>query len=287
MAFDPQFLLTMPPIVTHQRYDKRDVMLYAAAVGAGHQGEDADLALICEDGLRALPAMAVVLATPGFWQMEPQYGIDWQRVLHAEQSVTWEHELPVEAEVRSELTVDAIIDKGAAKGALLYWSRHIYDEADDRLLATLRYVSFLRGDGGKGGSGDAAPVPPYPIPDRAPDRRASAQTRREQALLYRLCGDYNPLHSDPRVAHKAGLDRPILHGLCTYGFAGRMLQREVCANDSARVKRIDARFSAPVLPGDTLDLEIWNEGPGRAAYRVTARERNVVAINNGYMEFTG
>ncbi len=285
MTFDPQFLLTMPPVVTRQRYDKRDVMLYAAAVGAGHHGEEADLALICEDGLRTLPAMAVVLATPGFWQMEPQYGIDWPRVLHAEQSVTWESELPVAADVRSELTVDTIVDKGAAKGALMYWSRRIYDEADERLLATVRYVSFLRGDGGKGGSEGTAPSP-HPIPDRTPDHRTAAETRREQALIYRLCGDFNPLHSDPRVAREAGLERPILHGLCTYGFAARMLQREVCKNDPARVKRIDARFSAPVLPGDTLDLEIWNEAPGKAAFRVTARERGVTAINNGYMEFT-
>jgi acyl dehydratase len=278
---DPQFLLGLPPrIITHS-YTKRDTMLYALGVGSGQNVDNrAELPFLLESGLVALPSMAVVLAYPGFWQMEPQYGIDWRRVLHAEQSCEFHAPLPVEGEVRGELSIDAIVDKGADKGALLRAVRQIYDRSDNRLLATVRQVSYLRGDGGKGGGGAEIPALPA-VPARTPDTVISLATRPEQALIYRLSGDYNPLHADPAAARDAGFSAPILHGLCTYGFAARGILAAGCGNDAARLKSLECRFTAPVYPGDTLEVRIWMEQVGQIAYQVAVPARDAIVIDRG------
>ncbi|WP_066700553.1 MaoC/PaaZ C-terminal domain-containing protein [Sphingobium amiense] len=278
---NPDFLLNLPPrIITHS-YTRRDTMLYALGVGAGRDttGED-DLPFVFENGLRALPTMAAVLAYPGFWQMEPRYEIDWRRVLHAEQSCEFHAPLPVEGTVRGELSIDAIVDKGAEKGALLRARRLIYNEADQRLLATVRQISFLRGDGGKGGGGEAL-VPLPPVPDRTPDTKIIYAVRPEQALVYRLSGDYNPLHASPAAAHDAGFARPLLHGLCTYGFAGRAILAAACGNDPARLKVLEGRFTAPVHPGENIEVRLWQESPQDIAFQVIVPEREKIAIDNG------
>ena len=275
-------VLNMPPAITRGTYDKRDTMLYALGVGAGLEPDE--LRYVYEDGLVALPTMAVVLASSGFWQKHPQYGIDWKRILHAEQAVEFHRPLPVAGTVRGELTVERIIDKGVEKGALIYSRRLIYDDATDDLLATISQVSFARGDGGKGGSPGAQPAP-HPIPGRRPDARIAMATRPEQALIYRLSGDYNPLHADPAVAAEAGLPRPILHGLCTYGITARALIRELCGNEPAALKRLNCRFSAPVFPGETIELLVWREAPGKAAFQARVPERDVLVLNNGYAEY--
>jgi acyl dehydratase len=266
MAINPNYLLGMPPRVTHHTFARRDTMLYALGIGAGQDPADtSELNFVYEEGLKALPTMAVVLAYPGFWQREPQYGIDWKRLLHGEQSVTFHAVLPIEGEVRGELTIDKIVDKGAGKGALLYSNRRVFDAATDALLASVRQVSFLRGDGGCGGTSDDAPKP-HPIPRGSPDDSLALATRPEQALIYRLSGDYNPLHVDALVAAEAGLPRPILHGLCTYGI-------------------LDCRFSAPVFPGERIKVSIWREAKGRAAFQAQAVDRDTLVLNNGYVEF--
>lgn len=278
---DPQFLLTLPPqIITHS-YSRRDTMLYALGVGAGQGMDGADLPFLLENRLATLPTMAVVLAYPGFWQMDPRYGIDWRRVLHAEQSCEFHAPLPVEGEVRGEFSIDAIVDKGASKGALLRARRLIYDQADNRLLATVRQLSFLRGDGGQGGGG-AVIAPLAPVPNREPDRILPLMTRPEQALLYRLSGDYNPLHADPAIAREAGFPRPLLHGLCTYGFAGRAVLAAACGNEPARLKTLECRFTAPVHPGETLEVRMWHEGEGAVAFQVVVPERQKVVIDHGH-----
>lgn len=283
MTFDRERLLALPPRVTHHRFTRRDTMLYALGVGAAQQ--PGDLPFVYEENLAALPTMAVVLAYPGFWQKEPEYGIDWKRVLHAEQSVVFHAPLPVEGEVRGELTIDHIVDKGPAKGALLYSRRKIFDTADERLLASVTQVSFLRGDGGCGGP-STPPRAPHIVPDGEPDAVLVLETRPEQALVYRLSGDYNPLHADPDVAAEAGLPRPILHGLCTYGIAGRALLAALCDNRPARMRRLDCRFTAPVFPGDTLELDYWRRAGGTASYRVRVPERDALVLDNGLVEFT-
>lgn len=276
MPLDPDKLLGMEPIITRQTLTRRDTILYALGLGAD------ELGFVYEDGLAALPTMPVVLAGPGFLWRNPEYGITWQKILHGEQWLELHAPLPVEGELIGETRIDAIYDKGAAKGALLISSRTIRD-ASGTLIATVSGSSFMRGDGGFGGSSDGAPVP-HPVPDRAPDHSVTLPTAPNQAMIYRLSGDYNPLHIDPAVAQAGGFAAPILHGLCSYGIAGRAVLRALCDNDASRLKRFDVRFSAPVYPGETLRTDIWVEGPGRAAFRAVVVERDVMVLNNGYVE---
>jgi acyl dehydratase len=279
-----QELLREPARVTRHRYTKHDTMLYALGIGAGGDpGLPNELRYVYEEGLQTLPSMAAVLATPGFWQREPRYAIDWKQLLHGEQSVCFHAPLPVEGTVRSEMTVDAIYDKGVGKGALLHTSRRVIDESTGTWLASVKQVSFLRGDGGCGGS-SGAPPKPHPIPNRSPDAQIALTTRPEQALIYRLSGDYNPVHADPGVAQEAGLPGPILHGLCTYGFAVRALLKLIGSDEPARLKRVDCRFTSPVFPGDTLTIAVWREVTGRAAFRVHVPKRGALVLNNGYAE---
>ncbi len=281
MPLDYDRLMSLPPMEVRHSYTARDTILYALGVGAG--ADPQDLPYVFEEGLVALPTMAVVLAYPGFWQKEPRYGIDWRRVLHGEQAITVHAPLPVEGAVVGVLRIEAIYDKGADKGALLYSAREIHDEATGVHLATVRQGSFLRGDGGFGGTGEGAPVP-HPVPAGPPDLSIALPTRPEQALIYRLSGDDNPLHADPAVAASAGFERPILHGLCTYGVVGRALIRAL-GGPSTRLARMDARFSRPVYPGETLRTDIWRQPDGRAAFQATVVERDQVVLTNGYAQF--
>lgn len=278
MAFDPQRLLTMAPLVTHHELTKRDTMLYALGVGADQ------LVFTYEDNLAALPTMPVIMAYPGFLWREPEFEIDWQRVLHGEQSVQIHASLPVEGKLRGVTTVEALYDKGADKGSIAISQRRIFDDATGTHLATVTGSTFLRGNGGHGGS-PGSPPPPHSVPDRPADDSVILATAENLPAIYRLSGDYNPLHIDPMVAKAAGFEKPILHGLCTYGVAGRALLKGVCGNDPSRLTRMDVRFSTPVYPGETIVTEIWREGEGRAAFRSTAAERGVVVLNNGYVEF--
>lgn len=276
-GFDPQRLVAMPPIVTRQVLTPETVMLYAIGVGAQ------DLPFVYEEGLKVLPTMAVTMAYPGFVWRNPELGVDWQRLLHADTSVTIHAPLPVSGEVTGYTRFGPVFDKGAQKGAFAYHVREIFDAAGTH-LATVRNGSMLRGDGGCGSTPGEPPVP-HPMPERAPDHAIELATADNQALIYRLSGDFNPLHVDPQVAHAAGFARPILHGLCTFGVAGRALLAALCGNDPARLRRMDVRLSSPVYPGETIRTEIWEEGPGRAAFRAFVVERETLVLNNGYVEF--
>jgi acyl dehydratase len=286
MGLHYDMLMSLPPREGRQVYDKRDTMLYALGLGVGGKAahDTRHLGFVYERELQALPTMAVVLAYPGFWMADPQYGIDWRKILHAEQTLRVLGAVPVSGRMRSETTVDAIYDKGADKGALMYVLRRLYDADSEALIAELRQGVFLRGNGGFGGVASGAPAP-HPTPDRAPDLVFEAVTREEQALIYRLSGDYNPLHADPIVATQAGFGRPILHGLATYGIAGWAAVVELCEGNAARLRRLDARFSNPVFPGETLRVEIWRESGGRASLQVRAKERDAVVLKNGYAEY--
>lgn len=278
MAFDPDVLLNLPPIETRQKINPFKVMLYALGLGAS------ELAFAYEEGLKALPSMAVVMAYPGFIWRDPRFGVVWQKVLHAETSATLHAPLPVEGELVGRTTFGPILDKGAEKGAIVYQTREIHTDGGTH-VATVRNAHFLRGDGGFGGSAEGQPTP-RAIPDRAPDLIDVLATAPDQALLYRLAsGDMNPLHVDPDVAKAAGFDRPILHGMATYGIAGRALLRALANNEPARIRRLDARFSAPVFPGETIETAIWREADGQAAFRCRAVERDRIVLTNGYVEF--
>lgn len=274
MPLDYDRLMALPPWEIRAEHSKRDTMLYALGAGAGIEEDELDF--VYEPRLQALPSMAAVLVHPGFWQKEPEYGLTWQKLLHGEQWLEIHRPIPVEGSLIGEMRIEEIYDKGADKGALLLWRRQISDAATGAAIATVRGSSFLRADGGFGGSSQGAPAP-HPIPERAPDRAITLSTRPEQALIYRLSGDYNPLHADPEAARAAGFDRPILHGLCSYAVACRAIVKLCCGGDASRLRALDVRFSAPVYPGETLRVDIWDEG----AFQVAVVERGVVAIGNG------
>jgi acyl dehydratase len=286
MAIDYQRLLKRAFPVIEQRYTQRDTLLYALGVGLGMDPlEREGLRFVYERELRVLPTMAAVLGTAGFWAREPDTGIDWVRVLHGEQAMTFHRPLPPEGTVRAQTRIRAIVDKGAGKGALIYSEREGVDVATGQALFTVEQTTFARGDGGFGGP--AGPVrPPHPMPERAPEQTCDLPTLPQAALIYRLSGDYNPLHADPDVAAQAGYPRPILHGLCTLGVAGHALLKTCCGYDPARLKSMQVRFTAPVFPGETLRSEFWREG-GVVSFRARVLERDVLVLNNGRAQVAG
>ncbi len=284
MPIDAAALKNRPFAAVEQRYGVRDTMLYALGVGLGHDPLDtAALRFVYEDGLQALPTMAVVLGSPGFWAKEPGTGIDWVRLLHGEQSLELFAPLPAEGTVLGHTRVTALVDKGAGKGALMYSERDIRDKASNTLLAVSRSVSFMRGDGGfsaRGQTSDDAPPPRQATPDTPPDHVCELKTRPESALIYRLSGDHNPVHADPAVARAAGFDKPILHGLCSFGVSGHALLKTLCGWDVSRLKEIGARFSSPVYPGETLRVDMWQRGEA-VQFRTKVVERDVVVLSHG------
>jgi len=283
MPIEYDKLLAFPIPEIRQRLRWQDSALYALSLGCGQDPMDEeDLRFVAEGpAMRALPSMAVVLGYPGFWLRDPATGVDALRLVHGEQAVTLHAPLPVESEVIGRSRVTGLVDRGAGKGALLYSERVILDAVTGEALATLEQTTFLRGDGGFGGP--QGPVrQPAPEPEGAPDIVVELPTRPEAALLYRLNGDHNPLHSDPGVAAKAGFPRPILHGLATFGVVGRALLRAVCDNDPARFGRMACRFSAPVFPGETIVTEIWTR-PDGAFFRAGIPERQAKVVSNGQL----
>jgi len=268
-------------------YTRRDTMLYALGLGVGADDptDASDLKYVYEKSLVALPMQAVTLAAAPMLLADPAFGIDYKMLLHAEQTLTVHKPLPVEATVAGEFTIDEIYDKGKAKGAIMYMTRRIFDVATGDLLSTAGNVAFLRGDGGFGGKNEGAPRPRATPADRQADHSIVVNSPRNQALIYRLSGDYNPLHSDPEIAASAGFNRPILHGLCHYGMAGRALIKTLCADDPSRLLRLDTRFTSPVYPGEALRVDVWNIGPGDASFRVVASERNAIVQDFGRCEY--
>ncbi len=266
-------------------YTARDTILYALGLGAGqHPTDAAELRLTYEKDLVALPTMAAVLASPGFWMRErTDLGIDFLKLVHGEQAVTLHQALPVAATLIGRSRVARIVDKGEGKGAVMTVEKQLTNEADGSLLATVEQTLFLRGDGGfsKNGGGDEAGSPPPATPERAPDLSIDMPTRPEAALVYRLSGDINPLHVDPEVAARAGFPRPILHGLATYGVACRAIVKGCCGDDPTRLTGFRARLTSPVFPGETLRVEAWREAERQMAFRCRVLERDLVVLANG------
>lgn len=282
LNYDVVMNWSFPDVV--QAYSRRDTMLYALGLGYGHQPTDeAELRYVYEADLIAAPTYPVVLGNPGPWMTDPRTGIEWVKSLHGEQGLRVYKPLPVEGTVVGRNRVVGVIDKGEGRGALLMLERDVIDQATGEICATRTSTSFLRGDGGCG----APPMEqkkPHALPERAPDLTHDVYSRPEAALIYRLSGDYNPVHADPKVAAKAGFARPILHGLCTYGMIGRALVTTICDGDPTRLREAGGRFSAPVYPGETISVDVWKEGAGRYGFRARVAERNVVVFNNGLSE---
>ncbi|MFM2279851.1 MAG: hypothetical protein RLZZ444_2082 [Pseudomonadota bacterium] len=254
-----------------QRYTPRDAMLYAHSVLVGAMLDHPRALDFLSDtrGPSVLPSYAVDLGHPGFWLGNPDTTINAALNLHAEESFELDAPLPTEAEVIGETKIVDIVDKGASKGALVYLEKTVTEVVTGRRLALCRRTLILRGDGGYDGpSGTPRTTPAEPA--TPPDEVRIVRTRPDQALLYRLNGDSNALHLEPDVARKGGFERPILHGLCTFGIAATAALFALADGDPKRFRGFSARFSAPVYPGETLRIELWNDG----ALRVVAEERN-------------
>lgn len=263
-----------------QTLTERDTMLYALGLGLGADPMDGDdLRYVYERDLLALPTMPVVLASPGAWIRHPDLGVDYLRVVHGEQALVLHAPVPTKGNLLGRSRIVEVVDKGEGRGALVFFARDIIDTETDSLIATATATTFCRGNGGFGGPKVALPAP-HPLPDRAPDATVSHPTAPNAALIYRLSGDYNPLHADPSVAKSAGFPRPILHGLATYGIAGHALVKAACGGDPTRLRSISGRFTAPVFPGETFETDVWIDGT-EVSFRTRPRGRDVVALSNG------
>jgi len=266
------------------RYTDRETMLYALGVGFMRDPlNEAELKFVYENDLQTVPTFATVIGW-GQATLAPS-GIDYLMVVHGEQRLTLHKPLPAQAEIIADERVIGAFDKGEGKGALILVEKAIREKQSGDKLCTLLSTIFARGDGGFGGPKEGAPVP-HNLPTRTPDSVVECDTRPDQAFLYALSGDRNPLHRDPNVATQAGYARPILHGLCTYGTACRAIISSVCKYDAKKIVGFDARFSAPVYPGETIVTELWVDGQ-IVSFRCKLKERDVVVLNNGKCTLAG
>jgi acyl dehydratase len=261
---------------TRRAWTSKDALIYALGVGAGADDPLAELEFTTENTndtpQRALPTIAVVLGPLG-GAFGAIGSFNPAMLVHGEQGITLHREIPVDGELEAVSEITGIYDKG--KGAVVVTESTATLVGTGEPLFDTRMSAFIRGEGGWGG--DRGPSgTPNAAPERDPDHSVEVQTRHDQALIYRLSGDRNPLHSDPSFAAMGGFDRPILHGLCTYGFTGRALLHELCGSDPARFKGMDARFSSPVMPGERLTVKAWLDGDGSAIFQTCGQDGRIV-----------
>ena len=276
MAIDHSALMGLEFPEREFHWSERDTLLYNLSVGMGRD-MPADLPFVFERGLQAVPTQAAVVAWEDTWQ--ERTGMDITKIVHGEQRLTLHRPLPASGTVRSAFRIAACYDKGPGRGAVLLVETVLRAPGDATPLVTLLSTVFARGDGGFGGPPGRGPEP-HAVPSRAPDRTVQTEVRPEQAMYYRLTGDRNPLHVDPAFAAAAGFDRPILHGLCSWGMAAAAVVREACARDASRLAHFEARFTAPVYPGETLAFDLWFDGP-TVSLRGRVPQRGVTVLDHG------
>ena len=266
--------------VEHSISDK-DCMLYSLGIGLGENPVDqAQLQFVYEDDLKVFPSQSVVIAHPGPWVTDPELEINWLKLLHGEQTITQHQPLQAGKTYVGNYRVLGVVDKGADKGSILYQEKTLTDKESGDLVSTVTSSYFMRGDGGCGSSG-YEPEAPQPVPEREPDQVVEIATAANAALIYRLSGDRNPIHADPVKAGKAGFDKPILHGLCTFGVATRAILQACCHNQPERLEFVGLRFSKPVYPGETVAVNIWHEADSNIRFSATVKERGVRVLDQG------
>jgi acyl dehydratase len=286
--FYPDILQQRTPARTFSYRDK-DVMLYALGVGMGADPlDEKELPFVYEKNLKVVPTAATVLAAgarPGEGAPAPQMPEGWRQsqinflmVVHGEQKVELHKPLPATGAFTVESRTVGAWDKGKDKGAVIV-NESVWTDDKGEKVATLTSSTFARGDGGFGGPSEGQPEP-HAVPSRAPDLSVDISTRPDQALLYRLNGDRNPLHSDPESARRSGFPRPILHGLCTYGITCRAVLQAITDFDPEQIYSHQARFSAPVFPGDTITVDLWKDGKN-ISFEARVKDRNATVIKNG------
>src|ERR1700750_138110 len=265
-------------------YGDREVMLYAYGIGMGADPMDENELAYVNEGtftprpLKVVPTFASVAA----WGSGPgEMNLNRVMVVDGERDITFHKTLPRAAHITADSTVLDVFDKGKDKGAVIRHQTVLKDEKGEE-LATLVASRFARGDGGFGGPSEGQPEP-HQVPTRTPDKSVDISTRPDQALIYRLCGDRNPLHSDPEFAKRAGCPKPILHGMCTYGITCRGILQTYADYDATAFKRHAVRFSSPVYPGETVTMEMWKDG-NVISFEAKVKARNVTVIKSGRTE---
>ena len=279
MALDYDTIMSKVETDLPFSYTDTETILYALAVGMGRDPLDArELPYVYEQGrqFKTLPTLATVLVPEMF---PVGLGWDYSQILHSEQRMRLYRPLPPAADLLINKRVVDVFDRGPKLGALFLLEAEARLASDDTALFSLGCTILARGDGGFGGPKGKG-IPPHRPPHREPDLSCDIDTRVDQALLYRLTGDRNPLHADPAQARNAGFERPILHGLCTFGIACRAVLQTICDYDYTLVEEFDARFSAPVLPGDTITTDMWQDG-NVVSFTCSVKERDAVVLRNG------
>lgn len=279
MALDYDTIMSKVETDLPFSYTDTETILYALAVGMGRDPLDArELPYVYEQGrqFKTLPTLATVLVPEMF---PVGLGWDYSQILHSEQRMRLYRPLPPSADLLINKRVVDVFDRGPKLGALFLLEAEARLASDDTALFSLGCTILARGDGGFGGPKGKG-IPPHRPPHREPDLSCDIDTRVDQALLYRLTGDHNPLHADPAQARNAGFERPILHGLCTFGIACRAVLQTICDYDYTLIEEFDARFSAPVLPGDTITTDMWQDG-NVVSFTCSVKERDAVVLRNG------
>ena len=260
-------------------WNSKDALLYAVGIGAGTDELQYTTENTKDITQKVFPTFAVIIGGGGI-PMKEVGSFNPALMVHGEQGIELLGEIPPDGEIESVGECSAIWDKGSA--AVLEFTSESRDVATGQLLLRTKTSLFCRGEGGWGG--DRGPSDKLEFPDRSPDKKITYSTREDQALTYRLSGDRNPLHSDPSFAALGGFDKPILHGLCTYGMTGRALLHGLCEGDAARFLSMNARFSKPVIPGDSLTVSMWVDG--QKAFFRTENQNNEIVIDQGEFSFS-
>ena len=240
---------------SRRSWTSKDALLYAVGIGAGTDELQYTTENTKDVTQQVFPTFAVIIGGGGI-PMKEIGSFNPALMVHGEQGIELVGEIPPDGEIESVGECSAIYDKGSA--AVLEFTSESKNVATGEVLLRTRTSLFCRGEGGWGG--DRGPSVKIEFPNRAADKQVSYTTREDQALTYRLSGDRNPLHSDPSFAAMGGFEKPILHGLCTYGFTGRGLLHALCGSDAGRFRSMNSRFSKPVIPGDTLTVSMWVDG---------------------------
>ena len=278
MAVDLARLMALDMPVGRQAPTAKDAILYAISVGyAGQSAVPDDLSPLYERIVRPVPTFANVVALPGGRALT-ESGIDFTKVVHAEHRLTLHRAIPLDTMLERRTRMLSVADRGVGKGMFASFERTIREPGGEP-VATIIHTDACRGDGGCGSAG----TPPQPLPrppERQPDRTLDVPVPHLAGILYRLNGDLNPLHIDPAVAAAGGFPRPILHGLCTFGYAGYALSQLIPTKDKTTITSIGARFSAPFYPGETLRTELWTEGT-ELRFRCRSVERDITVLDNG------
>jgi acyl dehydratase len=273
MAIDPAAVVGRELAEQSFEYSERDLMLYALGVGCTTD----ELDFVYEKNLKVLPTFAVIPAFPVMTGIGQVVEINPVMVLHGEQRIDLRAPTPTKGKLTTGAKISAVYDKGS--GAVIVVDSETKDEKGTLLFANTSSI-FVRGAGGFGGErGPSASSKNIP-PEQRPDHTIEYKTLPQQAAIYRLSGDRNPLHIDPEFAKMAGFNMPILHGLCTYGHVGRAVLHACCGGDPARFKSFEVRFAGVVYPGETIVTEIWRDGGNKVIVQAKAAERNEIVIAN-------